>query len=176
MELIKLKNKQAADEIEEVLYKEWVPISMFVTISISLLLVLLVSVVITTAYSTTNDSALTYSLCGVLIVFFTLIGWNYRGIEITITKEEIRVNYGLFNRKKISIDDLLSCEATEATFKKYLGFGVRIGTDSSLGFTTGFGNAIKLTTQDSRPFVFSTKNQQKIIERLLKLNENLVTV
>ena len=54
-----MKNKQAADEIEEVLYKEWVPISMFVTVSISLLLVLLVSVVITTAYSTTNDSALT---------------------------------------------------------------------------------------------------------------------
>lgn len=68
----------------------------------------------------------------------------------------------------------IACEATQATFKKYLGFGVRFGTDSSLAFTTGFGDAVKLTYPDSRPFVFSTKNQQKIIQRLLKLNENLV--
>ena len=72
------------------------------------------------------------------------------------------VNYGFLHKKEIQIKDITSFESTEATFKKYLGFGVRIGTDSSLGFTTGFGDAIQIRYKNERPFVFSTKKPEEI--------------
>ena len=155
----------------EVLYKEWKPISLFVTISISLLIVLLITAIITTSILSPEDKMFTIILCSVLTVFFLLIGINFRGISITITKEDIVVNFGFLNKKKIPIVDLISCEETEATFKKYFGFGVRIGTDSSLGFTTGFGAAVQLKYKDNRPFVFSSKKPQEICQLLESLEK-----
>jgi len=164
-----LKRRNTVNE-SEVKYKEWIPINLFVTISISLFIVLLVSAIIMTITLDPYDKVFTISLCSILALFFLLIGINYRGIEITITKEEIIVRFGL-HKKKISIDNITSFEATKASFKKYLGFGVRFGNDSSLAFTTGFGDAVKLSTEENRPFVFSTKNPEEICDLLTELSK-----
>jgi len=151
---------------EGILYSEWVPITKFIPIAILLLIAVLIATAITTSILEPQEMALTISLCGVLSLFFIFIGLNFRGIKITVTNNEIEVKYGLLSKKVISLKDLVSCEVTKASFNKYLGFGVRIGTDSSLAFTTSFGEAVKLTYLESKLFVFSTKNSQKICDIL----------
>ncbi|MHA1126698.1 MAG: hypothetical protein ACTSO7_14860 [Candidatus Heimdallarchaeota archaeon] len=151
----------------EIVYQEWVSISAFVIVSISLLLVVLVSVIITTLKYLPQDILITIPFCSVLAVFFIFIGVNFRGIKITITREEIEVKYGL-SKKTIPFIELTECEETTASFKKYWGFGIRKGTDGSLVYSTDLGEAVKLTYQNDKLFVFSTRNSQEICDILDK--------
>jgi len=44
----------------------------------------------------------------------------------------------------------------------YGGVGIRFRLDGSWTYNTDFGEAVKITFQSGRPFVFSTRNPQKI--------------
>jgi len=96
--------------------------------------------------------------------------WNYRGLKITLTKNQLEIAYGIFNRKKIQLNNITSCDITKANFRKYGGVGIRLGLDGSWAYTTDFGEAVKLTFQSGRPFVFSTRNPQKICNLINELS------
>lgn len=155
---------------DDIIYSEWVPISVFVTIAVALLDALLVAVAITSSILEPESRVLTISLCVATGLFLSLLWLNFRGLRITITETAITVKFGVLNKKIVAFSELESCEVTKSSFKTYIGFGVRIGLDSSLAFTTGFGDAVKFSFPDSRPFVFSTKKPQKICEILAKKN------
>ena len=91
-----------------------------------------------------------------------LLYWNFRGLRIIITSEYLNVNYGIFNHKNIPLQEITGCEETKANFKRYGGIGVRLGWDGSVAYNTDFGEAVKLILRKGRPFVFSTRNPQKI--------------
>ncbi|NHK30905.1 MAG: hypothetical protein FK730_06100 [Asgard group archaeon] len=152
----------------QIKYSEWVPLSIYATITFFILILLIIAVAISSYIFDPTGRIVILSICIPTGLFLLLIWLNFRGIRITITQFDITVKYGVFNKKTILFDELVTCELTKATFKTYIGFGVRIGTDSSLGFTTGFGDAVKLVIPEKRPFVFSTKNPQKICELLAK--------
>ena len=76
------------------------------------------------------------------------------------------VKFGMLNKKTISFDELVACEVIQNTFGKYFGLGVRIGLDKSLAFVTNFGDAVKLTYQENKLFVFSSRNSQEICNQL----------
>jgi hypothetical protein len=90
-------------------------------------------------------------------------------LKISLTNNQLEVVYGIFNRKKIPLNTITSCNITKADFRTYGGVGIRFGTDGSWAYNTDFGEAVKLTFQDGRPFVFSTRNPQKICDLISKL-------
>jgi len=96
-------------------------------------------------------------LAVVLLVF-----WNYRGIRIKVTAKNLLIYYGFFNRKRILIRDIVSCEPTKASFGRYCGIGVRYGADGSWACTTSLGDAVKIILRKGKPFVFSSNNPEKI--------------
>jgi hypothetical protein len=104
-----------------------------------------------------------------IVSFLSLIFLNYRGIKITITKDEISVRYGVFNNKKIKVNKIKSCEITRAYPTKYGGVGVRLGVDGSWAYNTDFGEAVKIEYEDGRPFVFSSRSSNKICEIIKEL-------
>ncbi len=57
---------------------------------------------------------------------------------------------------------ITNCDITKARFRTYGGIGIRFGLDGSLAYNTDFGEAVKLTFQSGRPFVFSSRNPQKL--------------
>ena len=156
-------NKSNAEN-KDVVYSEWVPIHKAIIALFILVIMILVSVAITTSILEPQSMAITLPFCIVLTIFLILLAINFRGIKITITKVTIEVKYGLFSKKLFTFEDITSCEATEATFKNYIGIGVRVGFYSSLAYTTNFGEAVKLTNKEERLFVFSTRNSQEICE------------
>ncbi|MHA1443007.1 MAG: hypothetical protein ACTSPK_14270 [Candidatus Heimdallarchaeota archaeon] len=155
-------------ENEDIVYNEWVPLHKVIIILFSLVIVMLVSIAITTSILEPQSMAIMLPFCIVLSILFILLAINFRGIRIIITKVTIEVSYGILNKRIFTFDDLVSCEATEATFKNYLGIGVRVGFDSSVAFTTHFGEAVKLTNKEERAFVFSSKHSQEICDILDK--------
>jgi len=145
------------------LYSEWVPAGKFVKTVMGSISLLYLSVL---AISVWSGFAIQNPLFVLVIVFplaFVLIVYgNYRGIQIRMTSGKLTVHYGFFNRKHIDMSDIVSCEVTTANFGKYLGVGIRYGTDYSLAYTTSFGNAMKIVAKEERPFVFSSHNPQEI--------------
>jgi len=97
-----------------------------------------------------------------VLAFLALLFWNYKGIKILLNTEELLINYGVLNRKSITLEDIVSCEPTKASFRRYGGVGVRLGIDGSWAYTTSLGDAVKIILRKGKPFVFSSNNPGKI--------------
>jgi hypothetical protein len=106
-----------------------------------------------------------------LIVALSLITLNFRKLNIKVNSENIEVGYGII-KKKISLNEVVSCEPTMAKGRVYLGFGIRLGVDGSLAYTTSFGSAVKIMRRKGRPFVFSTKNPEKLSKIINEISKS----
>ncbi len=164
--MIKQSNTQNNNEI---LYKEWVPAGKFVKAIILFTCLLLFSLGIIFTIFIPKELAFMGIILGGISLFIFLIYWNYRGLQITLTNGQLEVAYGIFNHKRISLNNITSCDITKACFRTYGGVGIRFGLDGSWAYNTDFGEAVKLTFQHGRPFVFSTKHPQEICNLLNEL-------
>lgn len=146
----------------DIVYKEWVPAGKLVKLLVGFVsLVSAFTLLVVTVFAI----SLALVMAAILVPTLAFIGfmfWNYRGLEIEMNSNELQVDYGLFNRKRVSLSDIDSCEPTKASFWKYGGVGVRCGVDGSRAYTTSFGDAIKLNLQRGHPFIFSTNNPDEI--------------
>lgn len=165
-------NSRNNETKKEILYIEWIPMSKFIIILFAFVIAVLISTAITTSIYAPTTRVYMLPIYALLCLFFVLIGINYRGIQITLTKNEIKVEFGLLNKKTILIDELVACEVIQATIGKYFGLGARIGLDKSLAFITNFGDAVKLTYDQDKLFVFSSRDSQKICNMLNEYIEN----
>ena len=149
--------------MKSVVYEEWVAAGTLVKalvgfFSLLMMCILLITIVVGVAI---QHPFLIVVLASPL-AFVLFVFWNYRGIRIKVTTENLPINYGIFNRKSIPLDDIVSCEPTKASFRRYGGIGVRYGIDGSWAYTTSFGNAVKIILRRGRPFVFSSNHPEKI--------------
>ena len=168
--MVKIINENNIQKNEELLYKEWIPIGKFVKGLVLFVCLLIFSIGIIITAFIPQELVFLSIILGVVSLFILLLYWNYRGLKITLTKNQLDVEYGIFNHKKIPIKKITRCELTKANFRKYGGVGIRFGLDGSLAYNTDFGEAVKLTFQYGRPFVFSTRNPQEICNLINKLS------
>jgi hypothetical protein len=98
------------------------------------------------------------------LVFILALSLNFRGIRIQLNSKGLTVDYGLFNRKHIEMDDIVSCNLVKASFRRFGGVGVRYGLDGSWAYTTSFGNAVEIVPKKGRTFVFSSNHPEKICQ------------
>jgi hypothetical protein len=103
-----------------------------------------------------------------LDAFFIAIYLNFGKLVIRVSEDELSVSFG-FIKKKIPIKDITMAKTTTARLGVYGGNGIRIGGDGSLAFISNFGDAVKLDRTKSRPFVFTTKNPDKLINIITSL-------
>jgi hypothetical protein len=142
-----------------------------VSVAVALLL-FSVAVIVFSGVAFQEPSGLFITVAVAVIVVFAFC--NYREITIQLTHKELRVSYGLFNRKRILVETILSCKPTKASFGKYLGVGFRYGSDGSHAYTTSFGDAVEVIPAKGRPFVFSSHNPEKICQ-LINSTKNTQT-
>jgi len=156
--------------MEDTVYKEWVPAGKLVKLLVGFVSLLFAFILLVV---TVFEISLALVMAAILVPTLAFLGflfWNYRGLEIKVNSNELQVDYGLFNRKRVSLSDIDSCEPTKASFWKYGGVGVRWGVDGSWAYTTSFGDAIKLNLQRGHPFVFSTNNPNDICKLIRACN------
>lgn len=99
-----------------------------------------------------------------ILAFLTFVFWNYRGIKIQISRDELSVAYGLFNRKTLLLSEVVSCKKTKASLGRYWGVGVRYGSDGSIAYSTSTGDAVEVEPKNGRVFVFSSKMPEQVCE------------
>ena len=150
--------------MQDVVYREWVfagvlvkgLMTVFSSIVVfgSLFMILLVDLSVEDFYG--------FIFSWGVLAFVLFLFWNYRGLEIRINPDNLSVQYGVFNKKSIKLEEIVSCHVTKASFGRYGGSGVRYGFDGSAAYTTSFGNAVEIVPKKGRTFVFLSKSPEKI--------------
>ena len=149
--------------MKDVVYVEWVPAGTLIKTLVGFFSLLTLCVLlITIAVGVAVQHPFLIVVLASPLAFVLFLFWNYRGIQIQVTNKELLTNYGFFNRKRILIGDIVSCEPTKASFGRYGGIGVRYGTDGSWAYTTSFSNAVKIILRKGKPFVLSSNNPEEI--------------
>jgi len=172
-EIINENNLQKNDEI---LFTEWVPAGKFVKVVVLFACILIASLGIIITAFIPKELTFIGIILGAVSLFIFLIYLNYRGLKINLTSNQLEVKYGIFNHKRIPLNNITSCDITRASFRIYGGVGIRFGFDGSWAYNTDFGEAVKLTFQHGRPFVFSTRNPQKICNLIQELVNSIVSL
>jgi hypothetical protein len=149
--------------MKDVSYAEWVPAGTLIKALVGFFSLLsLCILLITIAVGVAIQHPFLIVAFASPLAFVLLVFWNYRGIRIKVTTENLLIHYGFFNRKHIPIGDIVSCEPTKASFGRYGGIGIRYGTDGSWAYTASLGDAVKIILRKGKPFVFSSNNPEKI--------------
>ena len=149
--------------MKDFVYVEWIPAGTLIRVLVgSFSLFTLCVLLITIAAGVAVQIPFLIVLLASPLAFVLFVFWNYRGIQIQVTNKELLTKYGFFNRKRILIGDIVSCEPTKASFGRYGGIGVRYGIDGSWAYTTSLGDAVKVILQRGKPFVFSSNNPEEI--------------
>jgi membrane protein YdbS with pleckstrin-like domain len=149
--------------MKDVLYVEWVPAGTLIKALVGFFSLLsLCILLITIAVGVAIQYPFLIVAFASPLAFVLFVFWNYRGIRIKVTTENLLIYYGILNRKSIPLEDIVSCEPTKTPFRRYYGIGVRYGTDGSWAYTTSFGDAVKIILRKGKPFVFSSNNPEKI--------------
>ena len=152
-----------AVNMENLVYEEWVAVGTLMKALIGLFSLLITCILLTTiVVGVVIQHPFLIIVLSSVVAFVLFLFWNYKGIKIQVSNKKLLVNYGIFNRKSILLEDIVSCETIKASFKRYGGIGVRYGIDGSWAYTTSFGNAVKIIPRKGRPFAFSSNNPQQI--------------
>ena len=167
LRIVKENNLQKEDEI---VYTEWVPLGKRVKVIILFVCLLILSLGILIFALIPEELIFIGIILGAVSLIIFLIYWNYRRLKITLTRDNLEVIYGIFNHKIIDLKKITRCDITKANFRTYGGVGIRFGSDGSWAYTTDFREAVKITFQYGRPFVFSTKNPKKICNLIHELS------
>ena len=163
-------DKKNIQQNDELLYSEWVPAGKFVKAVMLFVFLLIMTIgIIFTALMHKQLMIIGIAFGGVCL-FILLVYWNFRGLKITLTMNQLEIVYGIFNHKRIPLQKISNCEITKARFRTYGGVGIRFGFDGSWAYNTDFGEAVKLFFEKGRPFVFSTRNPQKICNLINELS------
>ncbi len=168
--MIKKIKENEIQKNDEIVYVEWVPAGRFVKGVMLFVCLLFISIGIIIFAFNPKELMFLGLIFGAVSIIIFLLYWNYRGLKISLTNNQLEVVYGIFNRKKIPLNTITSCNITKADFRTYGGVGIRFGTDGSWAYNTDFGEAVKLTFQSGRPFLFSTRNPQKICSLIRELS------
>jgi len=152
--------------MHDYVYKEWVPAGVLTKILMTFFSIIIVfgTLLMVMFVDLSVEDLYGFIIGWGVLAFVLFLFWNYRGLEIKISFDEIVVNYGVFNKKSIKLKEIVSCKIAKATFSRYGGSGVRYGCDGSTAYTTSFGNAIEIIPKKGRTFVFSSRNPRKICE------------
>ncbi|MCL5960717.1 MAG: hypothetical protein M1358_15690 [Chloroflexi bacterium] len=150
-------------DLSPTLYEETVPLGRLASGLIvgGLVAVAAIPVIIFATEGVRSD-AVALVIPAVVFVFLALVFWNYRAIHIRLTTDRFEARYGIFNRTSIPWAEIAACEPITASFARYGGIGVRLGSDGSWAYTTSFGPAIRLKRRKGRGFVVSTNRQEEL--------------
>ena len=150
-----------------ILYREEVPLSHWATIMIGLFITILTPTLLLELLAIYKEPKLLYFYL-ILDLFFIAILLNFRKLDIEINDEYLVTSFGLI-KKRVRLDDIVECKHIVAKLSVFTGMGIRYGGDGSLAYLPALGDAVKLYFDDKRPFVFSTRNHELILEILDQL-------
>lgn len=98
--------------------------------------------------------------------------WSFSKLTIKITSEYLQIGFGMF-KKKILLKQISEMRVEDYQKSNYLGYGIRLGRDKSIGYIARGGRGVRLIMKP-RDYFFSSDNPEQI-QSLLKSRINTNT-
>ena len=98
--MIEISYENNIKKNEEVLYREWISAGKFVKVLVLFVVLFILSFSIIITAFIPKELIFIGIILGAVSIFILLVYWNYRGLKITLTKNQLDVEYGIFNHKK----------------------------------------------------------------------------
>lgn len=90
--------------------------------------------------------------------------------RITVDDNKINISFGIgLIKKQIYIKDIIAIKSHTIPF--YTGIGIRILGNNTMQYNGKIGKAVKLTMSDSKSYVISTANPERLIALINRLKE-----
>jgi len=101
--------------MENAVYREWVPAGKLMKSMCGLVFSLFALVLLVIIVFVISLVLVMATIFVIPLAFVGFLFWNYRGLEITVNKQELQVNYGFLNRKKVPLSEIDSYKPTKAS-------------------------------------------------------------
>ena len=102
----------------------------------------------------------------ILAVVFAGVLANFWRLTFAVYSDEILFGFGLA-RHSFQRSTITSCEPYTIEFGNYLGYGIQIGMDRTVAYSTGSGCAVKLEVEGrKRAYAISVDNPPYVCELL----------
>lgn len=152
-------------DFQDTLYQENVPMASWVTALLGLVILGMAGTVlgiVLGGVSREDRAGIPVSMLATAVVAFFF--WNFRSIDLRVTRQGFDARYGLFNHKVIPFAEVESCRPTTARFGRFFGIGVRLGVDGTWAYTTSFGPAVEVRRRSGKPFLVSSNRPEEICQ------------
>jgi hypothetical protein len=137
----------------------------FWTLLVLMLLLLAVYITVSIGAGAKRNWSTTV-MFGVLAVLFGAVTLNFASLVFVVTEREVVFGFGLI-KKRIARERIESCSPYELKFANYLGYGIRIGMDSTVAYNIRNGPGVKIVVDGmKRPYVISVDNPPHICDLL----------
>jgi len=105
----------------------------------------------------------------VVAVLDLILFWSFSQLSIIITSQYLQLGFGIF-RKNILLSNISEVEVENYKKSVYLGYGIRLGRDKSIGYIARGGRGVRIKMKP-RDYFFSSDNPEQI-KLLLKPHIN----
>jgi hypothetical protein len=103
----------------------------------------------------------------ILTVFMTMLAILFSVLRVTVSRDVVQVQYGLFG-PKIAVDRIESCNAEHYDWKEFGGFGIRRSRDGTWAYNMmgDQGRAVRIAYRDDkgalRKVLVASKNAEQL--------------
>jgi len=90
-----------------------------------------------------------------------ILFWSFSKLTIKLTDQHLTLTFGFF-KKKISLTEIKNCQIEDYQKSIYFGYGIRLGSDKSIGYIARAGRGIKLKLK-AKDYFFSTDRPEQLL-------------
>lgn len=99
------------------------------------------------------------------LIIDLILFWSFSRLAITLTNEELKIAFGVF-RKKFKLSEIVACTIEDFKLTRYWGYGIRFGTDKSIGYAAKAGRGVRIKSKHGRDYFFTTDRPEQLLSLL----------
>lgn len=101
----------------------------------------------------------------IAVVVDLILFWSFSNLSITLTNEELKIGFGIF-KKKFKLSDIAVCSIEDFKLSRYWGYGIRFGTDKSIGYVAKAGRGVRIKSKHGKDYFFTTDQPEQLLSLL----------
>ena len=154
-------------EIMNVIYEEKQPmIRVFSVINVAV--IILLAFMTWKIWQRSPDSGLAAVVVNTAIgLFLVVVMFNFYYLKISVSEDKLFFGFGWF-KKSVYIKNISGLKIEKFEFKKFLGYGIRVAFDKTVGFVAKGGNGIKFIDAHTKKTYYITSDRAEELQTILK--------
>lgn len=93
-----------------------------------------------------------------LDIFFII---NFYQIKVVVAEDKLVFGFGILKRK-VPFENIEEVIVEKFIFNRYMGYGIRVGRDKSIGYVARSGNGVRIKMKNYKDFFITSDNAEHL--------------